>query len=145
MPTPTKVIYVEDDPALGRLVQKTLGRYGIPVEHVTSARGGFELLAAGDADVMLDDYYLAVGTGLDMLKKVVRRADAPPVIYVTGSTEAAIAVAALKAGAADYVLKSVGQDFVELLRSAIDQAIARSRLQRARERAEQEMREARER
>lgn len=146
MPTQsTKIIYVEDDPALGRLVQKALSRHGSHVEHVTSARCGLLLLAAGDADVLVVDHYLADGTGLDMLEKVVRRADAPPVIYVTASTDAAIAVAALKAGAADYVLKSVGEDFVELLRSAIDQAIATSRLQRARERAEQEMREARER
>jgi two-component sensor histidine kinase/CheY-like chemotaxis protein len=113
--------------------------------HVTFPQAGLERLAVGDIDVLVLDHYLAEGTGLDMLKDVAAREDAPPVVYVTGSTEAAIAVAALKAGAADYVLKTVGEDFLELLSSAVEQAIQTSRLHKARERAEREMREARER
>lgn len=140
-----KILFVDDDPALGRLVQKALGRLGRDIEHVTTPAQGHERLKAGDIDVLVLDHYLADGTGLEMLQQVAGSEDAPPVVYVTGSTEAAIAVAALKAGAADYVLKTVGEDFLELLSSAIEQAIETSRLRRARERAEREMREARER
>jgi two-component sensor histidine kinase/CheY-like chemotaxis protein len=143
--SPAKILYVDDDPALGRLVQKVLGRQGRDIVHVTFPQAGLERLAVGDIDVLVLDHYLAEGTGLDMLKDVAAREDAPPVVYVTGSTEAAIAVAALKAGAADYVLKTVGEDFLELLSSAVEQAIQTSRLHKARERAEREMREARER
>lgn len=143
--SPAKILYVDDDPALGRLVQKVLGRQGRDIVHVTFPQAGMERLAVGDIDVLVLDHYLAEGTGLDMLKEVAAREDAPPVVYVTGSTEAAIAVAALKAGAADYVLKTVGEDFLELLSSAIEQAIQTSRLHRARERAEWEMRKAKER
>ncbi|WP_332718020.1 histidine kinase dimerization/phosphoacceptor domain -containing protein [Pelagibacterium mangrovi] len=143
--SPAKILYVDDDPALGRLVQKVLGRQGRDIVHVTFPQAGLERLAVGDIDVLVLDHYLAEGTGLEMLKDVAAREDAPPVVYVTGSTEAAIAVAALKAGAADYVLKTVGEDFLELLSSAIEQAIQTSRLHRARERAERETREAKER
>ena len=53
---------------------------------------------------------------------------APPVVYVTAAGETAVAVAALKAGAADYVAKTVGDEFLELLSSAIGQAIEKARL-----------------
>ena len=49
--------------------------------------------------------------------------DCPPVIYVTGSEESAVAVAALKAGASEYVVKSVGDDFVDLLEQAFAHAL----------------------
>ncbi|WMT91805.1 histidine kinase dimerization/phosphoacceptor domain -containing protein [Pelagibacterium sp. H642] len=143
--TPAKILYIDDDPALGRLVQKVLGRQGRDIIHVTGADDGLERLKDGDIDVLVLDHYLADRTGLAMLEEVAAREDSPPVVYVTGSTEAAIAVAALKAGAADYVLKTVGEDFLELLSNAIEQAIETSRLRKARERAEREMREARER
>src|SRR5690606_37712166 len=140
-----KILYVDDDPALGRLVQKVLGRQGRDIIHVTSAAAGLERLAEGDIDVLVLDHYLADGTGLALLEQVAAREDAPPAVYVTASTEAAVAVAALKAGAADYVLKTVGEDFLELLSSAVEQAIQTARLHKAREMAEREMREARER
>ena len=118
---PAKILYVDDDPALGRLVQKVLGRMGRDIEHLTCAEEGLKRLEAGDIDVLVLDHYLSDGTGLAMLEQVAAREDAPPVVYVTGSTEAAIAVAALKAGAADYVLKTVGEDFLELLSNAVEQ------------------------
>ena len=142
---PAKILYVDDDPALGRLVQKVLGRMGRDIEHLTCAEEGLKRLEAGDIDVLVLDHYLSDGTGLAMLEQVAAREDAPPVVYVTGSTEAAIAVAALKAGAADYVLKTVGEDFLELLSNAVEQAIETSRLRRAREQAERETRAAKER
>ncbi|SDG60346.1 sensor histidine kinase [Pelagibacterium luteolum] len=143
--SPAKILYVDDDPALGRLVQKVLGRRGREIEHVTDADAGFARLAQGDIDVLVLDHYLGDRTGLVMLETVAASVDAPPIVYVTGSTEAALAVAALKAGAADYVLKTVGEDFLELLSNAIEQAIETSRLHKARDQAEREMRLAKER
>ncbi|WP_417584011.1 histidine kinase dimerization/phosphoacceptor domain -containing protein [Pelagibacterium sp.] len=143
--TPANILYVDDDPALGRLVQRVLGREGREIIHVTCADEGFERLAVGDIDVLVLDHYLGDGTGLGMLEQVAAGVEAPPVVYVTGSTEAAIAVSALKAGAADYVLKTVGEDFLELLSNAVEQAIMTSRLRKSREQAERELRAAKER
>lgn len=142
---PAKILFIDDDPALGRLVQKVLGRLGRDIEHVTEADDGFARIEEGGIDVLVLDHYLGDRTGLAMLEAVASRPDAPLVIYVTGSTEAAIAVAALKAGAADYVLKTVGEDFLELLSNAIEQAIETSRLRKAREKAEREVHAAKER
>jgi two-component sensor histidine kinase len=66
-------------------------------------------------------------------------------VYVTGSSELSVAVAALKAGAADFVPKTVGDDFLVLLASALEQAFEKSRLQAEKELAEREMRIAKDR
>jgi two-component sensor histidine kinase len=67
------------------------------------------------------------------------------VIYVTGADESRIAVAALKAGAADYVIKDVDGIFLELLRSAVIQAVSQRHLEKAKEEAERQVREGRDR
>jgi two-component sensor histidine kinase len=70
---------------------------------------------------------------------------APPIVYVTGSDDVRVAVAALKAGAVDYVWKDVQGHYRELLRQAVDAAIAQERLKRASEEAQREIAEARDR
>ncbi|WP_151987820.1 histidine kinase dimerization/phosphoacceptor domain -containing protein [Rhizobium sp. EC-SD404] len=142
---PTRVLYIDDDPGLARLIQKNLERRGYVVERADKASSGLERIRAGGIDVVGLDHYLDTGTGLDVLAELAKIEHAPPVVYVTGSAETAIAVAALKAGAFDYVTKSVSEDFPELLASAIDQAVERARLMRAKERVEGELREAKER
>jgi two-component sensor histidine kinase len=142
---PVSVLYVDDDPGLTRLVQRALGRRGYQVEGVATAEEGLRRLTAGGVDVIALDHFLATGTGLDLLDQLSKQSGAPPVVYVTGSGETSVAVAALKAGAADYVLKTADDEFLELLGSAIDQAIEKARLQAERDRAERDMREAKER
>jgi two-component sensor histidine kinase len=71
--------------------------------------------------------------------------DRPVVVYVTGTVEAAVAIAALKAGAADYVIKSADEDFIPVLVKAIGHALEILALSQAKALAEREMREARER
>jgi len=146
MPTsPLNVLYIDDDPALARLVQKALGRRGYNVEHAPDAEQGHARIEQGGIDVVILDHHLPTGTGLDVLATLSTRTDVPPVVYVTGAVETRIAVQALKAGAMDYVPKTVDAEFLELLSSAIDQAADKARLMRAKEKAEREVREARDR
>ncbi len=146
MPNRTpRVLYIDDDPGLARLVHKTMERRGYLFEHATTGEAGLARIVAGGIDTVVLDHYLPTGTGLDVLAGMAHLPDHPAVVYVTGSAETAIAVAALKSGATDYVAKSLDDDFMELLASAIDHAIERVRLNRAKLLAEQEMRHARER
>lgn len=140
-----QVLYIDDDPALARLVQKALGRRGYTVEIAETGEDGLRRIAQGGIDAVALDHYLPTGTGLDILAALGRDDSVPPVVYVTGSLETAIAIAALKAGADDYVTKSLDDEFFELLGRAIDLAIDRARLRRERARAEQDVREARDR
>jgi PAS domain S-box-containing protein len=73
--------------------------------------------------------------GLETLASIRNLADPPPVIYVTAMREGRVAVAALKAGAADYVPKDVQGDFLVLLQAAIDAAIDAAALRRAKDAA----------
>jgi two-component sensor histidine kinase len=106
---------------------------------------GLRKLADGSFDVIALDHFMPGRQGLDVLAEIQALSDPPPVVYVTGADEGRIAVAALKAGASDYVIKDVGGVFLDLLHSAAEQALEAARLHRAKEAAEREMREARER
>ncbi len=143
--TPIRVLYVDDDPALARLVQRSLERKGFAVQHASSGEQGFEALRAGNIDVVALDHHLPDQTGLHLLPRIRALPEAPPVIYVTGSDDIHVAVSALKEGAADYVFKDTEGQFRELLGSSIEAALCQEKLRKEKERAEQEMREARDR
>lgn len=140
-----RVLYVDDDAGLARLVGRTLAGRGFFVEHAASGAEGLERLAEGGIDVVALDHHMPGETGLDVLPAIRALPQAPPVIYVTGSEDSRVAVAALKAGAADYVWKDVGGHFRELLAEAVSTAIAGERLRLAKIEAERESRAARER
>ncbi|MHB2167479.1 sensor histidine kinase [Alsobacter sp. R-9] len=140
-----RILYVDDDPALGRLVERQLGRRGFSVTHAGDGEQGLRLLDQTGFDAVGLDHFMPGRTGIQLLDDIRLRPDAPPVIIVTGADEGRIAVAALKAGAADYVIKDVDGAFVDLFETAVVQAVQQRRLERDKERAEREMREARER
>ncbi len=66
-------------------------------------------------------------------------------VFVTASQDSKIAVTALKAGAADYLVKDVQGDFIPLLQVAVEAHCGKARLQRARDEAEAEVHAARDR
>ena len=139
------VLHIDDDRALARLVEKALTRRGFAYEHASDAEAGFGRIAEGGIDLVVLDHFLGSGTGMSVLSRIAELEIPLPVVYVTGSQEPTVAVEALKAGAADYVLKSVGEEFLVLLTSAIEQAIEKARLERMREEAMREISEARDR
>jgi two-component sensor histidine kinase/CheY-like chemotaxis protein len=142
---PIRLLYIDDDHGLGRLVERTLSRHGFQVRHALSGDEGLNQLAAERFDVIALDHFMPGKEGLEVLSEIRTLSNPPPVVYVTGADEGRIAVAAVKAGAADYVIKDVGGVFLDLLRTAAEQALAAERLRQEKEAAEREMREARER
>ena len=140
-----RLLYIDDDRGLSRLVQKELGRHGYEVTCAPDADAGYAALQAGEFDVCALDHYMPGREGLDVLPDILNLPSPPPVVYVTGAQDGRIAVAALRAGAADYVIKDVSEDFTALLRSAIEDALLRRRLERENEAAQEEVRLARDR
>ena len=134
-----RILYIDDDAGMRRLVEKLLGRRGHRVTSTESGAAGIAEAANGGFDLIAVDHYMPGMDGLATLKALRKMPDCPPVIYVTGSEESAVAVAALKAGAADYVVKSVGDDFVDLLEQAFAQALDNARLRRDKESAEADL------
>lgn len=143
---PIRLLYIDDDRGLSRLVEKELGRHGYAVTCAPDGDAGLDLLREGRGfDVCALDHCMPGRDGIDVLPDILALPDAPPVVYVTGAQEGRIAVAALRAGAADYVIKDVSEDFTALLRSAIEDALVRRRLAAENARVQEEVRLARDR
>jgi len=142
---PIVVLYVEDDRALATLVRKALKRRGHSMEHVTNSADALARIAEGGIDVVALDHTLPGETGIDMLDRVGPRGGRPPIVYVTGSMDARLAVEALKRGADDYVIKDLSGEFYDLLIAALEQALERARLKRMRAESDRAVREARDR
>ena len=83
-------------------------------------------------DVLLLDYVLGKADGLDWLKRLKRRADCPPVIFLTGAGNESVAVQALKSGAFDYLRKHdlSKARLIEAVRAALDEQKAAEITQR---------------
>ena len=135
-----RVLLIDDDEGLCRLATRALGRRGFGVTTASSGEAGIELASGSQFDVVAVDHYMPGLDGLATLERLRKLPDAPPVVYVTGSDEGRIAVAALKAGAADYVVKTVSDDFYDLLAAALEQVLAREQLAKAKLAVELELR-----
>jgi two-component sensor histidine kinase len=142
MPT---LLYIEDDEALARLVERGLTRLGFKVVHAASGSEGLDRLAQGGIDVIALDQYMPGLDGLETLQRILAIPDAPPVVFVTASQDSNIAVTALKAGAADYLVKDALGDFIPLLQVALDGALRLAEIRKARDDAEAEVHASRDR
>ncbi|MBV9841216.1 MAG: response regulator [Sphingomonadaceae bacterium] len=140
--TPARILYIDDDEGLRRLTRRALERRGYAVELAASGAEGIARAAAERFDLVAVDHYMPGQDGLATLIELRTLPEPPPVIYVTGSEESRIAVAALKAGAIDYIVKTIDEDFFDLLARAVEQALEAVRMKAAKERAEQELRES---
>jgi two-component sensor histidine kinase/CheY-like chemotaxis protein len=144
-PTTPTLLYIDDDEALARLVDRGLTRLGFRVIHAATGQQGLDLLQQGGIDVVALDQYMPGLDGLETLERILAIPNAPPVVFVSASQDSNIAVTALKAGAADYLVKDLQGDFIPLLQVAIDGALRQARIQKARDDAEAEVHASRDR
>jgi two-component sensor histidine kinase len=143
--TSPTLLYIDDDAALARLVERGLGRLGFKVEHAPDGSEGLKRLQTGGIDVVALDQYMPGLDGLETLERIMALSDPPPVVFVTASQDSKIAVTALKAGAADYLVKDVQGEFIPLLQVAAEGALRQAQMQKARDEAEAEVRASRDR
>ena len=134
------VLYIDDDAGIRRLAARALARRGYRITLAENGAEGVAKAAAERFDLIAVDHYMPGMDGLETLEALRLLPDPPPVVYVTGSEEGRIAVAALKAGAADYVVKTIGEDFFDLLAASFEQVRARSLLESAKTAAEADLR-----
>ncbi|UZE46684.1 response regulator [Rhodopseudomonas sp. P2A-2r] len=142
---PSTLLYIDDDAALARLVERGLKRQGYAVEHCDNGEAGVARIKQGGIDVVALDQYMPGLDGLETLELIQAIPGAPPVVFVTASQDSKIAVTALKAGAADYLVKDTQGDFVPLLHVAADGAVKQARIRKARDDAEAEVHASRDR
>jgi len=115
-----RVLVVDDEPDLLELLELTLVRMGLDVDRALTVGAARERLAQRSYALCLTDMRLPDASGMDLVTLISRDYPATPVAVITacGSTENA--VAALKAGAFDYLSKPVALD---QLRSLVHSAV----------------------
>jgi two-component system response regulator PilR (NtrC family) len=119
-PASANVLVVDDEPDIRELLELTLVRMGLGVESVGSIAEAKARLHEARYDLCLTDMRLPDGEGLDLVRHIAGLAADVPVAVITAYGSAENAVAALKAGAFDYVSKPVGLDQLRaLVRSAL--------------------------
>jgi DNA-binding response OmpR family regulator len=99
------VLVVEDDPGIATQLVRALARSGYQVDHVVT---GGEALRRGDADVVLLDLELPDTDGVQVCRQLRQRRSETAIIVVTAYGEETDRVAALDAGADDYLVKPFG-------------------------------------
>lgn len=144
----TAVLLIDDDRddyLLTRELLEEIGEGAYALEWIDDYARGIERLLAGEHELCLLDMFLGPQTGLELLREVVGRGCRLPIVLLTGQSDRALDVEAMKCGAADFLVK--GEFGARQLERSIRYAIERSRslaalrelnaeLQRARDRAE---------
>jgi DNA-binding response OmpR family regulator len=103
----TRVLVVEDDPAIGRLLRRSLTEGGNAVFVATDGTSGLTLALSEQPDVVLLDLGLPDLDGRQVLT-MLRAVSQVPVIVITAQDDDRTVVAALDAGADDYLVKPFG-------------------------------------
>jgi two-component system sensor histidine kinase/response regulator len=141
---PIRILYIEDDPGLARLVQKRLQRAGYVVDIASDGEQGVAKYEADSYDLMFVDQNLPVYDGLEVIRILSSKGTLPPTIMITGSGDERVAVEAMKLGAGDYIVKDTGAGYLEILPSAIEKILRQRRALEEKERAEEALRESEE-
>jgi diguanylate cyclase (GGDEF)-like protein len=128
---------VEDNPDHVLLAQKALRERGHSASAVFAGREACGAIAAGGHDVAALDYQLPDATGLEVLEAIRGEHPSFPVVMVTAAGSEEVAVAALKSGASDYVVKTPGYERV--LARALELAVEKARAEEAQARLQAEL------
>ena len=124
------ILYVDDEPSVGLILEDTLRRAGHEPIGATSVPQALQALATGRVDLIISDYRMPGLTGLEFLAMIQREGYDTPLIMLTGYASIEHAVSSIKAGAVDYITKPVRPQQLEL---AVDQALQLVRLKRENE------------
>ena len=121
------VLVVDDDVAIGKVLVALLEQRGLEATHVPSAEEAVRTLDARPYDVVLSDVRMPGMDGMGLLDHVSARFPGLPVILITAHGSVALAVEAMKRGAADFVQKPFDKDEIGF---AVEKALAGSRRER---------------
>ncbi len=120
---PEPVIYViDDDDAVRESLEFLLTAAGVKVRGFESAKAFFDFLPQVESGCIITDVRMPEITGIDLLRKVKEVKPHLPVIVITGHGDIALAVEAMKIGAADFLEKPFDDDhLLASVRAALNQ------------------------
>ncbi len=102
---PNSILIIEDEEMLADNIRTYLERNQWETHVVHSAEDGLSKLKDFRPDIVLTDYHLPGGTGLDLITSALAMDPSTKIVMLTGEGNIQLAVAAMKAGACDYITK----------------------------------------
>ena len=126
MPT-YHVLVIDDDTLMREYVEEAMVRAEHRVDTAASGEDGLALFETHNHDVVITDLKMAPMDGIEVARRVRALSQDTPVVVMTAYGTIETAVAALKAGAADYLLKPFNVDALEL---TVERALEHARLTR---------------
>jgi DNA-binding NtrC family response regulator len=108
-----RVLVVDDDSVLRKLVTDQVGRMGFDSSSARSGEEALELIAKSDFDVVLLDIRMPGLSGLEALREVRKMEDPPEVIMLTADTSLNTGIEAMRLGAYDYLTKPATLEEIE--------------------------------
>ena len=109
-----KILVVDDDASLRRVLEYNLAKEGYAVLTADSGEQALELLGAEQVDLLITDIKMPGMDGMDLLRRVRQASPETQVIVITAFGTIEMAVEAMKAGAFEYVTKPFNRDELSL-------------------------------
>jgi len=128
---PTKLLLVDDDPSMVRLLTRIIDRsFGnrVQLRSLTDPKEAHRWIEDDVVDILVTDLEMPGVNGLELLRCAKRRNPCAQVLFITGHSTLEAIIGALELGATDYLLKPLDQ--AELITFIED---AEKRLRRWRE------------
>lgn len=120
----SRLLLVEDDLTFAKILEAFLKKLGHEVEVAHKLKAGSALLEQNKFDLLLLDYRLPDGIGLDLLKISKQKDASVPVIIMTSIDDVKTAVNAIRSGAYDYITKPVNPDELQMV---VEDALKKSK------------------
>jgi two-component system response regulator HydG len=109
-----RVMIVDDDPDMCAVVEEDLRRRGYEVGTFPSGEAAFDALLREDFDLVLTDLRLQDMDGIELCDRIVANRSEVPVVVITAFGSLETAVAAIRAGAYDFVTKPIEMDILHI-------------------------------
>ena len=108
--TSLQLLVVDDEPAIRQVVSAHLRKAGYTVDQASDGETAMERLARGDVDIALCDIKLPGLSGIELLRQARSVNVDTAFIMMTAFASVDTAIEAIKAGAADYMIKPLNND-----------------------------------
>ena len=119
---PIKNVLVVDDDRLSRqFLVEAVRSLGYTVSQAENGEDALELVAKDHPDLVLTDLRMPGTDGLALAEAIAERTEGLPVVLVTAHGTIESAVRAMKAGAADFLLKPCTPDALEVVLKRVEQ------------------------
>lgn len=110
-----RVLLVDDEPELRRLLRRSLVRAGFEVVEAGHGRAALELARQASFDVVITDVRMPCMGGLELLERLQLESPDLPVVLISGSSEFPTRQSAIDVGAFDYLPKPIGLADIQMV------------------------------